>query len=287
MKITQFSILTNQQMITAYHRNYHQYEHVRSSTDTITTAAPATLLPVPQTSHSPPHNWWLIMCQVELLFPHMDKETEAWGGWVKKQVTQLTKGGLRKEVIQSYSPLLSSDPSLLLPRAEVKERIFLSQRGWTLICSTAGHCMALQSQWAGFQKDMMLQCKPMGPFPPYLIPNSYSLANPLFQKSWRKTYLLETTFLGENPAMILDLTPVHVCHMRGGIQLGHWVIKTGYIFSTYLVSRSLKFITWRHESSIKLTWFTFYSILKMGSKAIASNQMIPFSWVSSADLIRI
>lgn len=149
-------------MITAYHKNCHQYEHFRSSPDTVTTAVPATLLPVPQTSHPPPHNWWLIMCQVKLLFPHMDTETEAWGGWDKKQVTQLTKGGLRKEDIQSYSTLLSSDPSLLLPRAEVKERIFHSQRGGMLICSIAGHCMVLQSQWAGFQKDMMLQYKPMG-----------------------------------------------------------------------------------------------------------------------------
>ena len=95
---------------------------------TVTTAAPAPLLPVPQTSHFPPHNWWFIMCQVELLFPHMDKETEAWGDWDEKQVTQLTKGGLRKEGIQNYSMLLSSDPPLLLPRAEVKKRMPFTKR---------------------------------------------------------------------------------------------------------------------------------------------------------------
>ena len=140
---------------------------------------------------------------------------------------------------------------------------------------------------SGFQTDMMLQCKQISPFPSYLIPNSYSLANPLFQKSWWKTYLLETTFPGKNPAMIfLDLTPVHSLSYE--MRVSTWALsyKNKINFSTYLVSRSLKFITWRHESSIRLTWFTFHSILRMGSKTIASNQMIPFSWVSSADLIR-
>ena len=121
-------------------------------------------------------------------------------------------------------------------------------------------------------------------------PNSYRLANPLFQKSWRKTYLLETTFLGENPAMLfLDLIPVHSLSYESYERRDSaWALsyKNRINFSTYLVSRSRKFITWRHESSIRLTWFTFHSILRMGSKTIASNQMIPFSWVSSADLIR-